>query len=119
MLLQAYISRLPLKGFALAADMVYIRQSAARLFRALFELSLRRGWSRLSLRLLGWCQMVEHLYVETAPPLRQFVTSSPSASTRGSNPAETELSATPLAAMGAALCHGRLSRRCARTSLVS
>ena len=32
-------------------------------------------------------------------PLRQFVTSSPSASTRGSNPAETELSATLLAAM--------------------
>lgn len=58
-LLQAYISRLPLKGFALAADMVYVRQSAARLFRALFELSLKRGWSRLSQRVLTWCHMVE------------------------------------------------------------
>ena len=58
-LLQAYISRLPLTGFALGADMVYVRQSAARLFRALFDLTLKRGWSKLALRLLGWCQMVE------------------------------------------------------------
>jgi pre-mRNA-splicing helicase BRR2 len=98
-LLQAYISRLPLKGFALAADMVYIRQSAARLFRALFDLSLRRGWSRLSLRLLGWCQMVERRMWTSRTPLRQFVTASSTASMRGSDPAATELSSTLLTAM--------------------
>ena len=71
-LLQAYISRLPLKGFALAADMVYVRQSAARLFRALFELTLKRGWSALARRILSWCHMVEKRVWRSATPLRQF-----------------------------------------------
>jgi hypothetical protein len=61
-LTQAYISRLPLKGFALAADMVYVRQSAARLFRALFDLSLKRGWSRLAQKILNWCHMGEFYF---------------------------------------------------------
>lgn len=42
-LLQAYISRLKLDGFALMADMVYVTQSAARLMRAIFEMALKRG----------------------------------------------------------------------------
>ncbi|KAI9608974.1 hypothetical protein H4Q26_005168 [Puccinia striiformis f. sp. tritici PST-130] len=39
-LIQAYISRLPLEGFALMADMVYTTQSAG--LRALFEICLKR-----------------------------------------------------------------------------
>jgi len=42
-LLQAYISRLRLEGFALVADMTYVQQSACRLMRALFEVALKRG----------------------------------------------------------------------------
>ncbi|OMH83808.1 Activating signal cointegrator 1 complex subunit 3-like, partial [Zancudomyces culisetae] len=49
-LLQAYIARLKLDGFALGADMVYVTQSAARLFRALFEICLRKGWAQAARR---------------------------------------------------------------------
>ncbi|KHN71616.1 Putative U5 small nuclear ribonucleoprotein helicase [Toxocara canis] len=47
-LLQAYISQLKLEGFALQSDMVFISQSAGRLFRALFEIVLWRGWAHLA-----------------------------------------------------------------------
>ncbi|KAJ2753813.1 DEIH-box ATPase, partial [Coemansia nantahalensis] len=58
-LLQAHISRLGLSGLALVSDMVYVTQSAGRIFRALFELCLRRGWARAARRALGWCKQVE------------------------------------------------------------
>lgn len=45
---QAYISQLKLEGFALQSDMVFISQSAGRLFRALFEIVLWRGWAHLA-----------------------------------------------------------------------
>ncbi|KAK6033881.1 DEAD/DEAH box helicase [Cooperia oncophora] len=48
-LLQAYISQLKLDGFALQSDMVFIAQSAGRLFRALYEIVLWRGWAALAL----------------------------------------------------------------------
>lgn len=35
-LLQAYISRLPLEGYALNSDKVYVIQSASRIMRSLF-----------------------------------------------------------------------------------
>ena len=47
-LLQAYISNLQLDGFALVADLTFVRQSAARLCRALFEIALRRGWAAMA-----------------------------------------------------------------------
>jgi len=43
-LLQTYISRLTLDGYALISDMSYITQSAGRLMRALFEIVLSRNW---------------------------------------------------------------------------
>ena len=51
-LLQCYISKLKLEGFAMVADMVYIQQSAGRIFRAIFEICLKRGWAALALRSL-------------------------------------------------------------------
>ncbi|ORX68028.1 Sec63-domain-containing protein [Linderina pennispora] len=48
-LLQAHIASLGLTGFALVSDMVYVTQSAGRIFRALFELCLPH-------RVLGWCK---------------------------------------------------------------
>lgn len=48
-LLQAYISQLKLDGFALQSDMVFVSQSAGRLFRAIFEIVLWRGWAALAL----------------------------------------------------------------------
>lgn len=71
-LLQAYISRLKLDGFALMADMVYITQSAGRLFRAIYEISLRKGWASLTRTTLEICKMVEKRLWFSNSPFRQF-----------------------------------------------
>lgn len=71
-LLQAYISKLKLDGFALMADMVYVVQSAGRLFRAMYDLALRKKWSRLAKTLLDICKMIERRLWLTHSPLRQF-----------------------------------------------
>lgn len=55
---QAYISRLKLEGLALGSDMQYIRDSAARLMRCLFEICLKRGWANLTDKALALCKMV-------------------------------------------------------------
>lgn len=71
-LLQAYISRLTLEGFALMSDMVYVTQSAGRILRALFEICLKRGWARLTHSALDLCKMVEKRMWTSMTPLRQF-----------------------------------------------
>ncbi|TMW65358.1 hypothetical protein Poli38472_008000 [Pythium oligandrum] len=71
-LLQAYISRLKLDGFALLADMAHIHQSAARIFRALFEICLNRGWAAVTERMLSFCKMVDKRMWLSHTPLRQF-----------------------------------------------
>ena len=71
-LLQSYISRLKLEGFALVADMTYIQQSACRLMRALFEVALKRGWASLTAKMLSMCKMVERRLWSSQSPLRQF-----------------------------------------------
>ncbi|TYZ63781.1 hypothetical protein PybrP1_001841 [[Pythium] brassicae (nom. inval.)] len=71
-LVQAYISRLQLDGFALLADMAHIHQSAARIFRALFEISLNRRWASLAERMLSFCKMVDKRMWLSHSPLRQF-----------------------------------------------
>jgi len=71
-LLQAYISRLKLDGFALVADMAFIQQSAARIMRALFEIALRRHWSGLAKLTLDFANMVSHRIWRSQTPLRQF-----------------------------------------------
>uniref|UniRef100_A0A915HM77 U5 small nuclear ribonucleoprotein 200 kDa helicase n=1 Tax=Romanomermis culicivorax TaxID=13658 RepID=A0A915HM77_ROMCU len=58
-LLQSYISQLKLDGFALQSDMIFISQSAGRLFRALFEIVLHRGWAQLAHKALALCKMVD------------------------------------------------------------
>lgn len=57
-LVQAYISRLKLEGLSLGSDMQYIRDSAGRLMRCLFEICLKRGWANLTEKALGLCKMV-------------------------------------------------------------
>lgn len=71
-LLQAYISRLKLDGFALMSDMVFITQSAGRLIRALFEVALRRGWAQLAHTALELALMVDRRMWRSQSPLRQF-----------------------------------------------
>lgn len=71
-LLQAYISRLKLDGLALMADMVYVTQSAGRILRAIFEITLRKGWSSVAKTALDLCKMAEKRMWPTMTPLRQF-----------------------------------------------
>ncbi|PWY89330.1 Sec63-domain-containing protein [Aspergillus heteromorphus CBS 117.55] len=73
-LLQAYISRLKLEGLALMADMVYVTQSAGRILRAIFEISLKKGWAHVAKTALNLCKMAERRMWPTMTPLRQFPT---------------------------------------------
>lgn len=71
-LLQSYISRMKFEGFALNSDMTFIKQNAGRISRALFELSLKKGYSQTSRRLLDICKMVERRAWVANSPLRQI-----------------------------------------------
>ena len=71
-LLQAYISRLKLDGLALMADMVYVTQSAGRILRAIFEITLKKGWASVTKTALDLCKMAEKRMWPTMTPLRQF-----------------------------------------------
>ncbi|GIQ82012.1 hypothetical protein KIPB_003075, partial [Kipferlia bialata] len=71
-LLQVFISRLNLDGFAMVADMVYIVQSAQRLMRALFEIALAKKMAYPTLALLKLSQQCQHRLWEAQTPLRQF-----------------------------------------------
>ena len=71
-LLQAYISRLRLDGLALMADLVYVTQSAGRILRAIFEITLKKGWSSVAKTALELCKMAEKRMWPTMSPLRQF-----------------------------------------------
>lgn len=71
-LLQAYISKLKLEGFALLADMVYVTQSAERISRALLEIVMKRGWAQATERILNLCKMIERRMWLSQTPLRQF-----------------------------------------------
>ena len=71
-LLQAYISRLKLEGLALMADLVYVTQSAGRILRAIFEISLKKGWASVAKIALDLCKMAEKRMWPTMTPLRQF-----------------------------------------------
>lgn len=71
-LLQAYISRLTLKGFEINSDLCYVQQSAGRILRAIFEIALYRGWSSLAIKTLTLCKMVDRRQWLSQSPLRQF-----------------------------------------------
>lgn len=71
-LLQTWISQLKLEGYVLAADMVYVTQSAGRILRALFEICVKRGYARLSHVALDLCKMVDSRQWRSMTPLRQF-----------------------------------------------
>ncbi|OWB77554.1 hypothetical protein B5S32_g1724 [[Candida] boidinii] len=71
-LLQTHISRLSLDGFAMMSDMIYVVQSAGRLFRAMYEIALRKGWARLTRLLLDLTKIIERRLWLSNSPLRQF-----------------------------------------------
>ena len=72
LLLQAFISNIKLEGFALHADMVFIQQSAGRLIRAMFELCLKKKWSKPTKLLLTLSKCIDRKMWITNSPLRQY-----------------------------------------------
>ncbi|PKI82775.1 Brr2p [Malassezia vespertilionis] len=71
-LLQSWISQLALDGYALAADMVYVTQSAGRILRALVEICIVRGYAKVARLALDLAKMVEQRQWSSMTPLRQF-----------------------------------------------
>ncbi|WLF80619.1 Pre-mRNA-splicing helicase BRR2 [Lodderomyces elongisporus] len=71
-LFQTYISRLHLEGYALIADMIYIKQSADRLLHALYELAILKKWSSLAKYTLELAKMAKQRMWLCDSPLRQF-----------------------------------------------
>ena len=71
-LLQAYVSMSMLESFSLVSDMSYISQNAARISRALFEISLRRGSPIRAGRLLTVSRCLERKLWPFDNPLRQI-----------------------------------------------
>ena len=71
-LLQAFVSKLKLEGFALLADMCHVQQSAARIMRCLFEIAQKRGWAELARLTLDYSKMVSSRNWRSQSPLRQF-----------------------------------------------
>ena len=66
-----YVSRCSIDGFALTADCNYVSSNAGRIFRALFEISLRRGWVTSAVTLLALTKAVDRRLWPSQSPLRQ------------------------------------------------
>uniref|UniRef100_G3T7C8 Activating signal cointegrator 1 complex subunit 3 n=1 Tax=Loxodonta africana TaxID=9785 RepID=G3T7C8_LOXAF len=71
-LLQTYISRGELDSFSLISDSAYVAQNAGRIFRALFEIALRKRWPAMTYRLLNLSKVIDKRLWCWASPLRQF-----------------------------------------------
>jgi len=71
-LLQSYISRAQLEDFALANDLNYVAQQAARICRALFMIALNRRWGHQCLVLSSLCKSIEKRVWPFQHPLHQF-----------------------------------------------
>ncbi len=71
-LIQAYISRTRVEGFSLVSDLAYIAQNVTRVVRALFEVTIKRGWALMSGRLLNICKSIERQLWHFQSPMRQF-----------------------------------------------
>jgi len=49
-----------------------LQQNAGRIMRGLHEITLRRGWLVMAIRILTLCKVVEHQQWEFEHPLKQF-----------------------------------------------
>ena len=71
-LLQNYINKRPVKSFTLQSDTNYVAQNAARITRALFEITLKRGWSSMATLFLSLSKSIDRRMRPDQTPLRQF-----------------------------------------------
>ncbi|KAH6915313.1 activating signal cointegrator 1 complex subunit 3, partial [Coprinopsis sp. MPI-PUGE-AT-0042] len=71
-LLQAYISRVDtLNDFALISDMAYVAQNAARIIRALLEISISKKWANVTSTLVSMSKAIEKRLWPYDHPLEQ------------------------------------------------
>ena len=73
-LLQCFVARIGLDGYALSADMAFVGQNAPRLMRAMFQIFVLRNCGGVS-AVLGLARAVEQRQFPAQSPLRQFVDS--------------------------------------------
>ncbi|XP_041463235.1 activating signal cointegrator 1 complex subunit 3-like [Lytechinus variegatus] len=71
-LLQTFISRGNVDSFSLVSDSAYVAQNAARIIRALFEITLRTGWPLMAANLLMLSKSIDRRLWAWENPLRQF-----------------------------------------------
>ncbi|KAG2146706.1 Sec63-domain-containing protein [Suillus clintonianus] len=71
-LLQSYISRLPVEDFALVSDTAYVAQNGGRIARALLDIAISRKWARVATVFMGITKAIEKRLWPFDEPLRQF-----------------------------------------------
>jgi replicative superfamily II helicase len=71
-LLQSYISNLPIDNFAIISDSLYVAQNSSRILRALFEVALSRNWGPTCAVILSLSKSVEKRMWSFQHSLRQF-----------------------------------------------
>lgn len=72
MLLQSVISDVHFNSFTLISDQGFVKQSAGRIVRALFEIVCARNWTAMSLMMLQMAKQVDRQVWNFQTPLRQF-----------------------------------------------
>lgn len=71
-LLQGFISRLPVDDFALVSDSAYAAQNGGRIARALLEIAISRKWASVTAVLMGMTKAIEKRLWPFDQPLKQF-----------------------------------------------
>ncbi|KAI0282301.1 Sec63-domain-containing protein [Russula aff. rugulosa BPL654] len=71
-LLQGYISRIPVEDFALVSDMHFVAQNAGRITRALLEIAISRKLASTSAVLMGISKAIEKRIWPSEHQLKQF-----------------------------------------------
>jgi|SRR5712671_6832365 len=71
-LLQGYISWIPVEDFALVSDMHYVAQNAGRIVRAVLEIAISKKWASASAVLMGISKAIEKRLLPSDHPLKQF-----------------------------------------------
>jgi antiviral helicase SLH1 len=71
-LLQGYISWIPVEDFALVSDMHYVAQNAGRIVRALLEITISKKWASTTAVIMGLSKAIEKRLWPSDHPLKQF-----------------------------------------------
>ncbi|KAF9222108.1 Sec63-domain-containing protein [Gyrodon lividus] len=100
-LLQSFITQLPIQDFALVSDTAYAAQNGGRIIRALLEIAISLKWASVTASLMGMSKAIERRMWPFEEPLRQF-TNLKAEIIHGLNQSHMEYSPAELATMTAA-----------------